>query len=120
MSYSVAIIGSREEIIGFSAVGVKIFPVDSSEEASEVLFRIKKAHSNRDSGTEAQGGENIAIIFVIENLLREIPQSDYAKLTVDALPAIIPLPGCRGSTGFGDEKIRRIVEKAVGSDIFAN
>jgi vacuolar-type H+-ATPase subunit F/Vma7 len=42
----------------------------------------------------------------------------YKKLTSGALPAIIPIPGHKGSSGFGDEKIKRIVEQAVGSDIF--
>ena len=61
-----------------------------------------------------------AIVFVMEDIIKEMSPEDYAKLSSGALPAIIPLPGSRGSSGFGNEKIRRIVEKAVGSDIFGD
>ncbi len=33
------------------------------------------------------------------------------------LPAIIPIPGSRGNTGLGMQKLRANVEKAIGADI---
>jgi V/A-type H+-transporting ATPase subunit F len=115
MTFSVAIVGSREEIFGFSALGLETFPVNTTEEARDVLFRLKKQLAN-----EEKGKEKFAIVFVIENFIKALPPDEYAKLSSGALPAIIPLPGNNGTSGFGDEKIRRIVEKAVGSDIFGD
>jgi len=109
MNFNIIILGPREQIMGFEAAGVQIEEVTNSEEAKRKLFAIKKGEMGK-----------IGIVFVLENLLRDISSEDYQKLSADALPAIIPLPDNRGSTGFGNEKIRRIVEKAVGSDIFAD
>lgn len=117
MSFSIAIVGPHEEILGFSALGFRTFSVDTAEEAKEVLFDLKKRITNEEDGEET---ETFGIIFVIEDFIKTIPADEYTKLTSGALPSIISLPGNRGSTGFGNEKIRRIVEKAVGSDIFGN
>jgi len=112
MKCSVAIVGLQAEISPFSALGLVSFPVTSVEECRETLFLIKK--KQRDGGAE------FGIVFVTEQFLRDISREDYEKLSAGALPAIIPLPSESGNTGFGNEKIRRIVEKAVGSDIFGN
>lgn len=114
MRYGVAIVGSHEETKGFSALGVDAFPVENSEEAAKLLLEIKKT-------LEQHSGENMrkyAIVFVLEKVFQSIPEDVYRKLSAGGLPAFIPLPGSQGSTGFGNEKIRRIVEQAVGSDIF--
>ena len=52
-----------------------------------------------------------------EGISKVFPEDVYRKLSAGGLPAFIPLQEAR-STGFGNEKIRRIVEQAVGSDIF--
>ncbi len=117
MKYSIAIVGPKEEILGFAAIGVHTFSADTTEKACDVLFQLKK---DMLADGSQESGKKFAIIFVIESVFRDIPQEDYDKLSTGALPAIISLPGNRGSTGFGNEKIRRIVEKAVGSDIFGN
>jgi vacuolar-type H+-ATPase subunit F/Vma7 len=114
MSYSVAIIGPKEETHGFEALGVIGFDATTAEEAKAALFQIKKGLS-----PEANG-KKYAIVFVIESLIKEISTEDYNKLSSGALPSIIPIPGNSGSSGFGNEKIRRIVEQAVGSDIFGS
>jgi V/A-type H+-transporting ATPase subunit F len=36
------------------------------------------------------------------------------------LPAIIPIPGMKGSMGIGLRNIKKAVEKAVGADILFN
>ncbi len=112
MKYEIAIIGPREQVLGFSAVGVRAFFADDFETARDHLFVLKKAIE--------KGEEAIGILLVQEDFLAELSSEEYEKLSAGALPAIIPLPGISGGMGFGHEKIRRIVEKAVGSDIFGN
>ena len=115
MSYKIAIVGTRGVTSGFAAIGFEAFNVQSSEEATEVLFRLKK---ERQDETNPESPLKYAIVFVLEDYLKEVAEDDYAKLSKGALPAILPIPSHTGSTGFGETKIRRIVEKAVGSDIF--
>lgn len=113
-NYSIAIIGNKETILGFKALGVETFDANNGEEALKQLFELKKA--KREGGKENEA--KYAIIFITEELASEIPHDDYKKLSQDALPAIIPLPGSTGSTGYGLKRIGKIVEQAVGSDIF--
>jgi V/A-type H+-transporting ATPase subunit F len=111
MEYKIAIIGPKDAIIGFSALGVMPLEAYTVDEALEILKNIKK--------DLIEDGENkYAIVLMIEDLVRDIPADEYKKLTKEALPAIISVPGIHGTTGFGDEKVRRMVEQAVGSDIF--
>ena len=111
-NFQVAIVGPPEVTAGFAAVGVQALSAETAEQALEQLQTVRANLKNKT-------GKQFAVVFVLEDLLKEIPQEDYDKLTKDALPAIIPLPGHAGSSGFGNEKLRRIVEKAVGSDIFS-
>lgn len=115
--YKIAIVGKKEEIIGFSAVGVQIFPVSNIAKATEKLFELKKAKQDNNDENSAP---LYAIVFVMEDIIKEIHADDMKKLTAGALPAIISLPGHKGATGYGETMVRKIVEKAVGTDIFAN
>lgn len=36
------------------------------------------------------------------------------------MPAVIPIPGVHGNTGYGIDMVKRSVEQAVGSDIIFN
>ena len=114
MKYKIAMIGSRETIGGFAMLGVDTVPAEKTEEAVVHLFRLRK-ETQLD---EAQIERNVyAIIFITEDLASGISPDDEKKLARGALPAIIPLPSHRGSTGYGLDRLKRIVERAVGSDI---
>ena len=113
MKYKTAIVGSRDAVAGFSLLGVDTVPVESPAEAVEELLRLKK-------DTRTENGRDInsyAIVFITEDLAGGISPDDEKKLAKGALPAIIPLPSHQGSTGYGLQRLKRIVERAVGSDI---
>ncbi|MDP7477032.1 MAG: V-type ATP synthase subunit F [Candidatus Peribacteraceae bacterium] len=114
MKYKTAIVGSRDAVAGFSLLGVDIEPVESPEEAVEKLLSLKKAKRTDERGIEVN---TYAIVFITEDLAEGISQDDEKKLSRGALPAIIPLPSHQGSTGYGLQRLKRIVERAVGSDI---
>jgi V/A-type H+-transporting ATPase subunit F len=115
MTYRIAIIGTREAVAGFSLLGVDVVPVTSPVEAIEQLFRLKRAqHEERGVSRNTYG-----IVFIIEDLLSSLSPDDERKLGRGALPAIIPLPSSQGSTGYGLERLTRIVERAIGSNILA-
>jgi V/A-type H+/Na+-transporting ATPase subunit F len=115
MKYKIAIVGTKEITAGFAAVGFDAINITEDQEIKTVLFELKKETLKNDKG---ETYNKYAIIFIIEEFLKEVSKEDYEKLSVGALPAIIPIPSHKGATGFGEEKIKKIVEKAVGSDIF--
>ena len=116
---SIAIIGNKETILGFKALGVKPFEANSNEEAVTLL---NKLASEQIPGSEKEDDlmSAYAIIFITEELMMNIPKDDYKKLSQLTLPAIIPIPGPKGTTGYGIKRIGKMVEQAVGSDIFGD
>ncbi|MBU0458250.1 V-type ATP synthase subunit F [Patescibacteria group bacterium] len=114
MTHKIAIIGTWEAVAGFALLGVDVVPVNDSNQAVEELFRLKKDTKPDENGVE----RNVyAIVFITEDLASGITPEDEKKLARGALPAIIPLPSHKGSTGYGLSRLKRIVERAVGSDI---
>lgn len=114
--YRIAIVGSRQSVQGFSLLGADVVPAETTADAIAALYRLKKHTTPDEKGLERQ---TYAIVFVTEDLAGGIPAEDEKKLARGALPAIIPLPSHRGSTGYGMARLKRIVERAVGSDILA-
>ena len=113
MNYKISIVGGREAIIGFKALGLEPVFVSEPVEAVEALYSLKRERVEVDGDSK----NKYAIIFIMEDLMSAITDDDYKKLSADPLPAIIPLPGHLGSSGYGLKKLKTIVEKAVGMDI---
>ena len=100
--YKIGVIGDRESILGFKAVGLDVFPVDDPEEARKILKRIAK--------------EDFAIIYITEQLYQYM-MDEVDEYTDSRLPAIIPIPGKDGTLGIGMTSVKKSVERAVGADI---
>jgi len=114
--YKIAIVGNKDAILGFKALGLKTYDANGAQEAVKVLYNLKA-----EQITNEKTGETLpayAIIFITEDLAMDISKDDYKKLSQEALPAIIPVPGTKGTTGYGIKRIGKMVEQAVGSDIF--
>ena len=111
-NHNIAIIGPKTIISGFKALGVTVFDAHNGTEALEILKNIKK-----DLSTPTPETKKFAVIIVNETLAHDIPKEEMEKISRGALPAIVILPGLEGSHGAGVEKLRRLAEKAIGSDI---
>jgi V/A-type H+/Na+-transporting ATPase subunit F len=114
-NYKIAVVGTKMITAGFATLGCEVKNANSALEAKELLFELKK---EKQIAGDEESPQKYAIIFVLEDFIKDISVEDYSKISSGALPAIIPIPSHKGSTGFGETKIRRIVEQAVGSDIF--
>lgn len=114
MKYRLAMVGSPETIAGFALLGADTVPVHSAQQAVEELYRLKRMTKKDSAGVERN---TYAIVFITEDLASAISPDDEKKLAKGALPAIIPLPSHQGSTGYGLQRLKRIVERAIGSDI---
>lgn len=100
--YRIAVIGDKDSIYGFSALGLEVIDFDIVEDKSEKL----KNMCNGD----------YAIIYITEQLAKEL-EREIEHFKEQQLPAIILIPGIKGNTGNGINKVKKSVEQAVGSDI---
>ena len=101
-SYRIAVLGDKDSVLGFKALGLSTYAVDSGEEARATLHRIAK--------------EDFAVIYVTETLAVEL-EHDINRYKDELTPAIILIPGKEGSLGIGARNIKKAVERAVGADI---
>ena len=100
--YKIGVIGDRDSVLGFKAVGLSVFPVGNEKEAGEALNQMLK--------------EEFAIIYITEFYADLL--SGMIEEYVDAsLPAIIPIPSKDGTLGIGMTNVKKSVERAVGADI---
>lgn len=102
--YKIGIIGDKQSVQGFKAVGLNVYDCTSKEEAKNILHNIAKDH---------------AIIYVVEDLYDQVKETIY-EYSDERLPSIVPIPGMKGSLGIGLSNIKKAVEKAVGADILFN
>ncbi len=100
--YKIAVIGDKDSVLGFKALGVAAFPVTSTEGASQVLRKLAR--------------EKYGIIVITEQVAE--PLADYIEeLGTRLLPSVVMIPNNAGSLGLGMQRIKRNVEKAIGADI---
>lgn len=100
--YKLAVIGDRDSVLGFRALGFEVFISEGLESAAEIL----------DSLAE----KDYAIIYITEQLMTGLGEV-ISKYDDRPVPAIIPIPGKAGTTGIGMKNVHKAVERAVGADI---
>lgn len=100
--YKIGVVGDKDSILGFKALGFDIFPADTAEEASDII-------RNLADGT-------YAVLYVTEQIAVKVPDV-IARYRSERFPAIIPIPGIQGTLGIGMQSVKQSVEKAVGADI---
>jgi len=97
----IAFLGDETASLAFMGLGIAIYRVEPPE-AAEIFSEIKGKFS---------------IILVTELIYPRIKDSVEGVKTL--LPAVLIVPDASGSTGLGFEKMKRLVEKAVGVDILS-
>jgi V/A-type H+-transporting ATPase subunit F len=102
MRSKIAVVGEKESVLGFKAVGFAVFETSAPQETEETIHRLAK--------------EGYGIIFITEQALAPVLQvmDDYKD---QKTPAIIPIPGRQGTIGLGMTSVKKSVERAVGADI---
>ncbi len=98
----IAIIGDKDVILGFRPLGIETHPVVDVREAEE---RLKSLAQNKDYATICLT-ETFA--FQIKELIMEL--SKFSNIVV--------IPGKGEVLGFTRERLKKISEKALGTDIF--
>ena len=98
--YKIAVIGDKDSILGFKALGVTTFPVTSAEAAAQTLRKLARERYGIVSSPSRWPAHR--------RLIDELALgSAFGGL----------IPNNAGTLGLGMERIKRNVEKAVGADI---
>lgn len=100
--YKIAVLGDYDSIYGFAALGLDTFPVETQEEATEMLSKLVAG--------------DYGVIYITEACAAQL-KHEISKYQEQIVPAIIQIPGIAGNTGAGVAGVKKSVEIAVGSDI---
>ena len=102
---NIAVVGDRDSVWGFKALGMEIHAVSSPEEALAAL---------RALCTPEYGA-----VFITENYAQQLGQEiDELEEFISLYPSIVIIPSHHGSKGLGMQKVKSVVEKALGFDVF--
>ena len=101
----IAVVGDRQSVLVYKAFGMESVPAENPAEAIEAIRSLAE--------------DDYAVIFLTEQLAEQIP-GELAKYSDKIRPAIIMIPGSKGSLGIGMASVSAAVEQAIGADIFAS
>ncbi|HDP70199.1 MAG TPA: V-type ATP synthase subunit F [Actinobacteria bacterium] len=100
----IAFIGDKTSVLGFQALGFDAYPVVDPQESRNVWSEIKE--------------ENYTVIMVTEEVYKEIDDL-ISEVAESFTPAVLIIPPAKGGKGLGFQRMKKIVEKAVGMDILS-
>lgn len=100
--YKVAVIGDKDSVLMFKALGVDVYTAVDGEDAKNLINKLSK--------------EEVGVIFITEDFAVKI-QDTIDKFREKMTPAIILIPSNKTNLGLGLKDINKSVEKAVGANI---
>lgn len=102
MYKKIGVVGDKDSVLAFKAIGIDVFPVVEDDEARKIIDKLAM--------------EGYAVIFVTEQVAQNIEETieRYNKMIT---PAVILIPSNQGSLNIGMKRIQDNVEKAVGVNI---
>ena len=100
--FKIAVVGDKDSILAFKALGVDVFNVYDEDEARKTVDTLAR--------------DNYGIIFITEQIASLIPDT-IERYDKEIIPAVILIPSNQGTLNIGIDRINKNVEKAVGSNI---
>ena len=102
MYKKIGVVGDKDSVLAFKALGIDVFPVVEDEEARKTIDKLAMT--------------GYAVIFVTEHVAKNIEET-IERYTRQVLPAVILIPSNQGTLNIGKQRISDNVEKAVGVNI---
>jgi V/A-type H+-transporting ATPase subunit F len=102
MFKKIGVVGDKDSVLAFKALGIDVFPVVEIEEARKTIDRLAM--------------NDYAVIFVTEQVAKNLEET-IARYNRETLPAVILIPSNQGTLNIGMQRISDNVEKAVGVNI---
>ncbi len=100
--FKVGVIGDKDSVLAFKALGVHVFTVSEGDEARKMVDTLART--------------NYGVIFITEQIASLIPDT-VERYDKEIIPAVILIPSNQGTLDIGIRRINENVEKAVGSNI---
>lgn len=100
--YKIAVLGDKDSVLGFRALGLEAVPVETVDQAKTALHRMAK--------------EDYAVVYITETFAAQMT-ADIQHYKDELKPAVILIPGREGSLGIGKTNLQKAIERAVGADI---
>jgi len=100
--FKVGVVGDKDSVLAFKALGVDVFTVVDEEEARKTVDTMARS--------------NYGVIFITEQVASLIPDT-VDRYDKEIIPAVILIPSNQGTLNIGMDRINENVEKAVGSNI---
>lgn len=100
----IAIVGKKDVYLGFKALGVTVRDARTPQAAEQAVLEL--------------ASQGFSVIFIAENLARSLGAL-LERFSRQPTPAIVMIPDNTGSLGIARERIRKLVERAVGIDILS-
>ena len=101
MKGKMAIIGDGDSVLAFTAGGVDAYTATNPEQAENLIKKLAKTYQ---------------VIFITDVLAKQIDEVIQRYLS-STYPIILSVPSKDGSNGYGMDKIKSAMEKALGVDI---
>ena len=98
----IAMIGDRDSILGFKALGVAIFPVSAKDECAAALTEMME--------------QEFKVVFITEQIAPS-PEEIASIIGDRTFPVVTMVPNNRGTTGLAMQRLQMLVRKAAGADI---
>ena len=102
MYKKIGVVGDKDSVLAFKALGVDVAPVVGADEARRVVDKMAM--------------NDYAVIFVTEHVAVTIEET-IERYNNQLLPAVILIPSNQGTLNIGSKRISDSVEKAVGMNI---
>lgn len=95
-------IGEKDAVLAFKAIGVRTLPAQTAQETAAAVHKLI--------------AEGVRVLFMTEAAARTVPEL-IDRYESDPDITIIPVPGTTGTDGYGSQRLRDNVIKAIGSDL---
>lgn len=95
-------VGEEDAILAFKAIGAITIPAYTEDEITLALHQLSR--------------QGIPVIFITEQAA-QLATEAVSKYDQTMDTAIIPIPGIKGTDGYGAKRVRDNVIKAIGADI---
>lgn len=97
----IAVVGDKDSVLAFKAIGLDVFPVEGEMQARDTVHTLARKYS---------------VIFVTEKVALQI-ETLIKRYQARPYPVVVPIPSAEGNMGLGLQGIKANVEKAIGADI---
>ena len=98
----IAVIGDKDSVWAFQAVGVKVFAASGDLDTENLLRELAR--------------EEYAVIFITEEIAETV-RDTLEKFKSRVYPTVIAIPSGAGSTGYARMSMEDDIFKAIGTDV---